>query len=310
MSKVKTHQPKRRRVRLLPITVTMLSLFFVIKLNEVYIGSQHLRDVYAVRDSVAADEKKDDKKEEKKDEKSDVKKEEKTAEADAKKAVKADEEKTAEGDKKQADAKKEEGVKAKEDENKTEGEAKKAEGHGEGKEKPVEEPKTFGVGKTTVKEIEELKAKGAQQKYTKTEVDILENLSKRREEIEARDRELEIKSKVLEATEKRINDKLGEMKTLEVQLGKVLAQYNVKQDAQIKSLVKIYEGMKPDEAAKIFNELEMPILLEVISKMSERKVALVLANMEPKRARDVTQELAEKRSKAPVADAPGAVKQP
>ena len=66
---------------------------------------------------------------------------------------------------------------------------------------------------------------------------------------------------------------------------------------QIKSLVKIYEGMKPDEAAAIFNELDMPILLDVIGKMSERKVALVLANMNPKRARDVTQELADKRKK-------------
>jgi flagellar motility protein MotE (MotC chaperone) len=78
----------------------------------------------------------------------------------------------------------------------------------------------------------------------------------------------------------------------------VLAQYNEKQDSQIKSLVKIYESMKPEEAAAIFNEMEMPILLDVIGKMSERKVALVLAGMNPKRARDVTQELADKRKKA------------
>ncbi|MFN7401895.1 MAG: MotE family protein, partial [Alphaproteobacteria bacterium] len=64
---------------------------------------------------------------------------------------------------------------------------------------------------------------------------------------------------------------------------------------EIRGLVKIYEAMKPLDAAAIFNEMEMPILLEVIDKMSERKVAPVLAGMNPKRARDVTQELAEMR---------------
>ena len=79
------------------------------------------------------------------------------------------------------------------------------------------------------------------------------------------------------------------MPDMQAELGKVLAQYNQKQDDQIKSLVKIYENMKPEDAANIFNQMEMPILLDVISKMSERKVALVLANMDPKRAKDVTQ---------------------
>ena len=75
----------------------------------------------------------------------------------------------------------------------------------------------------------------------------------------------------------------------------MLALYNEKQDTEIRGLVKIYEAMKPLDAAAIFNEMEMPILLEVIDKMSERKVAPILAGMSPKRARDVTQELAELR---------------
>jgi flagellar motility protein MotE (MotC chaperone) len=60
-------------------------------------------------------------------------------------------------------------------------------------------------------------------------------------------------------------------------------------------LVKIYENMKPSDAATIFNQLQMPILLSVIGSMSERKVAPVLASMDPKRAKEVTEELAELR---------------
>lgn len=244
---------KRRMVRLLPLTITMLSLLFIIKMNEVYLGSRQLREVYGARDAVAEEKKVEGAKEEAK--KEDV----------------------------AGDAKKEE--------------AKKDEGLGDG-EKPVIEEKTFGTGKSTVKEIEALKARDAKPLYTQTELDLLQNLSKRRDELEQRNRDLDIKAKVLEASEKRIADKISEMKTLEFELSKVLVQYNLKQDDQLKSLVKIYESMKPDEAAAIFNELEMPILLDVVGKMSERKVALVLANMSPKRARDVTQELADRRQKA------------
>ena len=305
--------PPRRRLRLLPLTITMLSLLLVVKLNEIYIGSQQLRAFYAVNDASAEEKKADAAKPADKpaDAKSADAKPADTKPADASPPAAApagDAAPPAETPAKEGEAKPEDG--------------KKEEGKKEGK--PPEEPKTFGTGKTTLKEIEALKARDTSPRYSKSELDLLENLSKRREELDARDRELDMKAKILDASEKRINDKITEMKTLQTDLSKVLAQYNEKQDAQIKSLVKIYETMKPDEAAKIFNELEMPILLDVIGKMSERKVALVLANMDPKRAREVTQELADRRkkdaergasatspaAKAPVAAAPSAPAKP
>ena len=50
--------------------------------------------------------------------------------------------------------------------------------------------------------------------------------------------------------------------------------------------------MKPRDAAKIFDELEMPVLLQVVSNMKEIKVAPVIASMNPARARDLSIELA------------------
>ena len=281
-----TAMPQPRRFRLIPLTVIMLGLLFVIKVNEVYIGSRQLREFYAVRDATASD-KADAAKtsEAKKEEKPADKKEVATDKAESKDAAKPD------------DSKKEEA---------------KAEGHGEpakegekaegehGAAKPPEEPKTYGLGKSTVKEIEALKDKNAGVgRFSKTEVDLLENLSKRRDELDQREKDLEMKTKVLDAAQKRIDDKLAEMKVLDTQLSKTVATYNEKQDMQIASLVKIYESMKPAQAATIFNELDLPILLEVIDKMSERRVAPVLALMDPKKAKDVTQELAAMRKSAP-----------
>jgi flagellar motility protein MotE (MotC chaperone) len=175
------------------------------------------------------------------------------------------------------------------------GDKKEEGGHGGDDKQPAKEPVTHGAGKMTIKEVEALKAANAVSPYTRSELDLLQNLTLRRDELDAREKELQLKAKVLEAAEKRINDKVKEMKDLEVELSKVVAQYQQQQDGEIKSLVKIYESMKPGDAAAIFNEMDMPILLEVIDKMSERKAAPVLAGMDPRRARDVTQELAEMR---------------
>jgi flagellar motility protein MotE (MotC chaperone) len=54
--------------------------------------------------------------------------------------------------------------------------------------------------------------------------------------------------------------------------------------------------MKPRDAATIFNDLQMPVLLQVLDRMKEAKAAVILAAMNPDKARDVTAELAQMRT--------------
>lgn len=276
--------PSRRVFRLVPLTMMMASLMLVIKVNELYIGSQQLRELYTARDAHAEQKKENTPPEAKKEEAKDGEHKEAAQKEEApKEEAKKDE---GHGDKKE-EAKEEAGH----------GEKKEEGGHGEAK--PPEDPKTYGTGKSTVKQIEALKERSTDPRFSQTEIDLLQNLAKRRQELETREKELELKAKVLEATQKRIDDKLVEMKELDTKLTKTIETYNGQQNAQIGSLVKIYENMKPAQAAGIFNELDLPILLEVIDKMSERKVSPILAQMDPKKARDVTQELAAMRKAAP-----------
>lgn len=184
---------------------------------------------------------------------------------------------------KKSDTKEEKSAKAKDD------------GHGGGSSKPKEDPVTEGAGKTTLKKIEEVKKRQSQERFTPTELDILQSLKQRRDALDTREKEIEMKLKVLDVAEERINARMNEMRALQQELKIVLNHYEDKQDSEIRGLVKIYENMKPISAASIFNEMDMPILLAVIDKMSERKVAPVLAAMDPKKARDVTEELAEMR---------------
>ena len=131
--------------------------------------------------------------------------------------------------------------------------------------------------------------------YTDEELELLQSLAKRRDELAARETALGEREALLAATERRIDEKIAELKILQGTIESLVAQHDGEQEAQLKSLVKIYENMKPKDAAQIFQELELDVLLDVVERMQERKVAPVLAQMDPAKAREVTFELAQRR---------------
>ena len=125
--------------------------------------------------------------------------------------------------------------------------------------------------------------------------ELLQHFADRRAEIERRTKEMEQREALLAAAEKRIDQKVAEMEKTRADIQKLMAQGDEKQSAQLESLVKIYETMKPKEAARIFEELDMPVLLGVIQKMKEQKTAPILAAMDPVKAKEVTSALVERR---------------
>ena len=130
---------------------------------------------------------------------------------------------------------------------------------------------------------------------TQTEIDLLQQLAERRRVLESREQELQIRTGLLSAAESRIDKKVEELKLLRETINGLIKTFDQQQDAKLLSLVKIYENMKPKEAAQIFEELEMDTLLEVAERMKERKLAPIMAKMNPDKARDMTVELAKLR---------------
>ena len=127
------------------------------------------------------------------------------------------------------------------------------------------------------------------------EVAILEQLAGRRQGLEAREQELERKNDLLRAVEARLDQKVRQMKDLESTLVRLIKADDEQQQAKLRSLVKIYENMKPKDSARIFEELEMDTLLPVAERMNERKLAPVMAEMNPAKAKEITQELSKRR---------------
>lgn len=127
---------------------------------------------------------------------------------------------------------------------------------------------------------------------------LLLDLRQRRQELESREAALSAREAVLSAAEQKLSARVGELQALQSRLEALESARKSHEEANWRGLVKLYESMKPRDAAAIFDDLDMPVLLQVVDRMKEAKAAAVLAAMQPEKARQVTAELAQMRLRA------------
>jgi flagellar motility protein MotE (MotC chaperone) len=121
---------------------------------------------------------------------------------------------------------------------------------------------------------------------------ILERLQSRRQELEQRAREIDIRESLLKAAEKRIETKVEELKSIEQRAADERGQKEQAENARLKGLVTTYEAMKPKDAARVFDRLEMGVLIEIASQIAPRKMSDIMGQMQPEAAERLTVELA------------------
>ncbi len=131
-------------------------------------------------------------------------------------------------------------------------------------------------------------------RFSQSEIDLLQALAGRRDALDTREKQLDEREAMLHAAELSLQQKVTELDTVKAQLQGMLAKQNEQEDGRLKTLVRIYEAMKPKDAAQIFDKLDIPVVLGVVSRMKEAKVAPILASMEPERAKEVTAKLADR----------------
>jgi flagellar motility protein MotE (MotC chaperone) len=130
------------------------------------------------------------------------------------------------------------------------------------------------------------------QSVSPSERAILERLQARRLELEQRAREIEIRESLLKSAEKRIEGRVEEAKATEAKISTATGQKAEQDAARFKSIITMYEGMKPKDAAKVFDRLEMSVLYDIASQIAPRKMSDILGLMQPEAAERLTVELA------------------
>jgi flagellar motility protein MotE (MotC chaperone) len=121
---------------------------------------------------------------------------------------------------------------------------------------------------------------------------ILESLQKRRTELEARSHDLDMREDLVKAAEKRMEGRIAELKELEARVDTAVQQKDDAEKARFKKVVTMYETMKAKDAAKIFDGLDMSVLLDVAREVNPRNMSDILAQMQPEMAQRLTSELA------------------
>ena len=121
---------------------------------------------------------------------------------------------------------------------------------------------------------------------------ILERLQSRRQELEARAREIDIRESLLKAAEKRAEARVEELKAIESRITTATQQKSDADAARFKGIVTMYEAMKPKDAAKVFDRLEMPVLIEIATQIAPRKMSDILGLMATDAAERLTVEMA------------------
>ena len=130
------------------------------------------------------------------------------------------------------------------------------------------------------------------QSVSPSERAILERLQARRQELEQRAREIEIRESLLKSAEKRIEGRVEEMKATEAKISTATGQKAEQDAARFKGIITMYEDMKPKDAAKVFDRLEMSVLYDIASQIAPRKMSDILGLMQPEAAERLTVELA------------------
>ncbi|GAB4575104.1 MAG: hypothetical protein Tsb008_14680 [Rhodothalassiaceae bacterium] len=127
---------------------------------------------------------------------------------------------------------------------------------------------------------------------SEAERSLLEDLRARRRQLEEREQQAALREQLLAATERRIDQKIADLKRIEENIGRLVAEHQAREDEQLKSIVKVYETMKPKDAAPIFEKLDISIQQAVAMRMKDSKMAALMAAMTPAAATELTSLLA------------------
>ncbi len=127
--------------------------------------------------------------------------------------------------------------------------------------------------------------------FSQSEILILQELAERREALDMRAQAIDKRAIQLKVTEEEINKKLRQLQDYEARLQKLVNTYSEQEKANIAAMVKLYSAMKPQDAARIFNSLDMNITVALLKGMKPSSSSAILSQMDSQKAQAVTAEL-------------------
>lgn len=124
------------------------------------------------------------------------------------------------------------------------------------------------------------------------ELKIIQSLSARRTELDARDQDFATTLPLMVAAEQKLDAKVKALEALKAEMKQMLGQVDEREKAEIDRLVQVYSAMRPKDAAPVLATLEDRVRLPVAAAMRPRTLAAIMAQMTPAQAKELTEKLA------------------
>jgi len=125
---------------------------------------------------------------------------------------------------------------------------------------------------------------------------LREALNEQKADTATRQHRLREAEAVLTATETRVGTQIQRLNAVKREVETLMTQRSTLQQEDLRRMVAIYEAMKPRDAARILNDLETDIVVDVLDRIAERRTAPILAEMADAKAREVTRLILQRRA--------------
>ncbi|MGV3580102.1 MotE family protein [Brevundimonas sp.] len=124
------------------------------------------------------------------------------------------------------------------------------------------------------------------------ELRIIQSLSARRTELDARDADFATTLPLMVAAEQKLDAKIQALNAIKAEVQGLLGQVDEREAAETARLVAVYSAMRPREAAAVFTTLDDSVRLPIAAAMRPRGLSAILAQMPAPAARELTEKLA------------------
>jgi flagellar motility protein MotE (MotC chaperone) len=122
---------------------------------------------------------------------------------------------------------------------------------------------------------------------------LMDQLRQKERSLEHREATLTAREADLRLAEKKLDERMMALQSLRAEVGQQLQGLDAAHEERVVGLVRMFEGMKPREAAPILEAAEIEVALEVLQRMNRMKAGKVLAEMDPEKASTLAERYAE-----------------
>jgi flagellar motility protein MotE (MotC chaperone) len=131
--------------------------------------------------------------------------------------------------------------------------------------------------------VEEKPATTVKKDFTPEEVNHLSRLNERKRELDAREEELSRMEQELSAQKAELDKKLAEIEKTRKNISTALEEKVQGDDKKVESLVQLYSNMKPQQAAKAFEDMDENLAIDIMGRMKKKNAAEIMNLVKPEK---------------------------